>query len=135
MSPTIQQSFLNNVLSATNNYPLVGGLSGGLDGTIDPEAGPGEGSTDLTTRLLGVTFEKIYKNIASYPYRINISNKKYITKTFFMGNNKTITVVIDMLVKNVITTTITGATGYDRPMVKTTVITPKTRIETVYSLG
>lgn len=133
---TIAQNFNKTVLKSTNNYTLCM-----LNNTcveegdlpVDPAIGPTDGNIDLNTRTVGITFETIYKNIASYPNSIDMTNKKYITKVFYLGNDKQINVTVDMLTSNKIVTTISGDTGYDKNLIKTILITDNIKIDTVYT--
>ena len=103
-----------------NNYPLC--VKSGncpdinVDETIPVEYSPP--TKDLTTRTLAVTFESLYKNIASYDYKLDMTNKRYITKIYTLEENKTITVIVDMITKYNIKTTIEGDTGYPYKLVK-----------------
>lgn len=134
--PTIAQNFNKTILKSTNNYTLCMLNNTCVDDTnlpIDPTIGPTDGITDLNTRTVGITFETIYKNIASYPNSIDMTNKKYIIKVFYLGDNKQINVTVDMLIEGKIITTISGDTGYEKNLIKTILITDNIKIDTVYT--
>jgi len=133
---TIAQNFNKTILKSTNNYTLCMLNNTCVDDAgipVDPTIGPIDGITDLNTRTVGITFETIYKNIASYPNSIDMTNKKYITKVFYLGNNKQINVTVNMLTEGKIVTTISGDTGYEKNLIKTILITDNIKIDTVYT--
>lgn len=90
---------------------------------IDPSLGPDDNTTPIGMRILGVTFENIYKNIASYPNKTDMSNENSISKTFYLEQGKIINV--STLLEddgNIIRTTISGDTTLDNPVVRITTI-------------
>ena len=102
--------------------------------SIDPTEGPSDDKT-ITVRTLGITFESIYKNIASYPSNTDMSDPNYLKKIFYLENDKKIYVDIDLRVDGKIITTITGDTGVSsESLVKTTTFND-TEINTVYDIG
>ncbi len=102
--------------------------------TIDPTEGPVDDKT-ITVRTLGITFESIYKNIASYPYNIDQSDPNYLKKKFYLEDDKVISIDIDIRVEGKIVTTITGDTGTKyTSLVKTTTFN-NSEINSVYALN
>lgn len=88
---------------------------------IDPTTGPEDDTLTLTMRTLGITFESLYQNYASYPNTINLSNDAHIIKTYYLENDKKI--LIDIVTKEntqgtVIKTTISGDTELPYPLLR-----------------
>ena len=137
MIDTVTNIYNNTILNSTNNYPICYHTMTCDENNvpyIDPTIGPNLNTFNSISRIVNITFEYIYKNTANYPHKLNISNKKYITKKFYLENNKVIDVIVDMLVKNVITTTISGDTGLNKTLVKTTVMNSDKTVDTVYNI-
>lgn len=91
---------------------------------IDPTTGPEDNTLTLTMRSLAITFEYLYKNIASYPYTIDFSSDTNIIKTFYLENSKKI--IVNTLIEQdgtLFKTTISGDTELPYPIM---------RIKTVY---
>lgn len=103
------------------------------DNTINPSEGPIDDKT-ITIRTLGVTFESIYQNIASYPNTIDMSNPDYLKKTFFLENDQKIYVNIDLRVDGKVITTITGDTSLADEGLTKTVVYNDIKIDTVYGV-
>lgn len=102
--------------------------------SIDPTDGPEDDRT-ITVRTLGVTFESIYKNIASYPNNTDMSDPNYLKKIFYLENDKKIYVDIDLRVEGKIVTTITGDTGLKSNSVIKTTTFNDTEINSIYTTG
>lgn len=86
---------------------------------IDPTTGPEDDTLTLTMRTMSITFESLYQNIASYPFTIDLSSDTEIVKSYYLENDKKIT--ISVLIENdgtVFTTTITGDTELPYPIRK-----------------
>lgn len=108
---------LNNLDSnVVNNLWLLEAT--GTEVVVDPTTGPEDDST-ITMRTLGVTFESINKNIASYPNQISMyteNGKEMISKTYYLEDSMVITMLTEISVDgNLIISTLTGDTtlGYD----------------------
>lgn len=101
----------------TNNLWL--GVTEDNDFTIDPSTGPEDDTLNITMRTLGVTFETIYKNIASYPNSIDTTVENKIIKKYYLENDKLITITINMeTIGEVerITTLLEGDTSLNYPI-------------------
>lgn len=133
---SITSNFNRSKLGGTNNYALckLNHNCTETDPDLDPTNGPIDILSDLISRTAGVTFETLYKNIASYPSEIDASNKQYIITKYYLEESKIITVTVDVPDKTRITTTISGDTGYDNPLVKIVTIEPNRKINTVYTM-
>lgn len=124
---------LNNLDSnVVNNLWLLEPT--GTEVVIDPTTGPEDDST-ITMRTLGVTFESINKNIASYPNQVAMyteNGKEMIRKTYYLEDDMIITMITEMSVDgNLIITTLTGDTTLDYDIKKITTIN-NNLINTVY---
>lgn len=88
---------------------------------IDPTEGPEDDYT-ITMRTLGVTFESINRNIASYPNQITMStenNTEIIDKVYYLEDNQEIRMYT--VIKNdgnLITTDLSGDTTLEYPIRK-----------------
>lgn len=122
----------NNIIAVNNNIPLLRFISDNVN--IDVEI-PNEinETQSLRSRLNAVTFEKLYKNLASYHNICDCSNYKYITKTYYIDNENSITVTVDSTTPKKILTTISGSTGISGKLIKTTTIVNKKYI-TIYTI-
>lgn len=101
----------------TNNLWL--GTNIDDDFTIDPSEGPEDDTLNITMRTLGVTFETIYKNIASYPNTIDTTLDNVIIKKYFLENDKLITITTTIEDTNDlqrITTILEGDTSLNYPI-------------------
>lgn len=124
---------LNNLdTNVVNNLWLLEPT--GTEVVIDPTTGPEDDST-ITMRTLGITFESINKNIASYPNQISMyieNGKDMISKTYYLEDNMTINMLTETSIDgNLIITTLTGDTtlGYD---IKKIITINNNLINTVY---
>lgn len=124
---------LNNLdTNVVNNLWLLEPT--GTEVVIDPTTGPEDDST-ITMRTLGITFESINKNIASYPNQISMyieNGKDMINKTYYLEDNMTINMLTETSIDgNLIITTLTGDTtlGYD---IKKIITINNNLINTVY---
>lgn len=101
---------------------------------IDPTTGPDDDST-IIMRTLGITFESINKNIASYPNQIVMyteNGKDMIRKTYYLEDSMIIIMLTEISVDgNLIITTLTGDTTLDYDIKKITTIN-NNLINTVY---
>jgi hypothetical protein len=131
---TILDNYKKSKLLTKLNYTICK-LKGNCEETsaIDPSTGPVNTTNDLVTRTSGVTFETIYKNLASYPCDIDSSEKNYLKKTYYLENNKKIIVDVDGKTPNQVIVTITGDTGYTKPLIRTTIVTGS-NIKTTYNV-
>lgn len=104
------------------------------DIVVDPTTGPEDDST-ITMRTLGVTFESINKNIASYPNQVAMyteNGKDMIRKTYYLEDSMVITMLTEISVDgNLIISTLTGDTTLDYDIKKITTIN-NNLINTVY---
>ena len=101
----------------TNNLWL--GTNIDDDFTIDPSEGPEDDTLNITMRTLGVTFETIYKNIASYPNTIDTTLDNVIIKKYFLENDKFITItttIEDLNDLQRIVTVLEGDTSLNYPI-------------------
>jgi hypothetical protein len=124
---------LNNLDSnVVNNLWLLEPTA--TDIVVDPTTGPEDDST-ITMRTLGVTFESINKNIASYPNQVAMyteNGKDMIRKTYYLEDSMIITMLTEMSVDgNLIISTLTGDTTLDYDIKKITTIN-NNLINTVY---
>lgn len=90
---------------------------------IDPTTGPEDDSLTLTMRTMSITFETLYKNLASYPHSIDFSSDSKIVKTYYLENDKKIN--ITTLIEQdgtLLKTTITGDTELPYPLLRTKTI-------------
>ncbi len=124
---------LNNLdTNVVNNLWLLEAT--GTEVVIDPTTGPEDDST-ITMRTLGITFESINKNIASYPNQISMyieNGKDMISKTYYLEDDMTINMLTETSIDgNLIITTLTGDTtlGYD---IKKIITINNNLINTVY---
>lgn len=124
---------LNNLdTNVVNNLWLLEAT--GTEVVIDPTTGP-EDDTTITMRTLGITFESINKNIASYPNQISMyieNGKDMISKTYYLEDDMTINMLTETSIDgNLIITTLTGDTtlGYD---IKKIITINNNLINTVY---
>jgi len=127
---TITDTTEDSLEAVSNNWPYT--MSTGLD----PYVGTPDDVKDLESRLNGVTFEHIAKNIASYPYEVLYISESIKEKTFFIDGTKKITLRTELSMMSTffkIVQTITGDTGYDTPLVKTKVHVPNKVTHAVYS--
>jgi len=93
-------------------------------------------TTTVTTTIANTnsTFEYIYKNIASYPYNTTITDdNRYLVREYTLDVDKSITVTVDMRTSGIVITKISGDTGYDKTLVKTTLFNGHTQISTSYT--
>lgn len=63
---------------------------------IDPTTGPEDDTLTLTMRTMAITFESINKNIASYPSTTDATLDNKVIKTFYLENNKIITLTTEV---------------------------------------
>lgn len=124
---------LNNLdTNVVNNLWLLEPT--GTEVVVDPTTGPEDDST-ITMRTLGVTFESINKNIASYPNQVAMyteNGKDMIRKTYYLEDDMIITMITEMSTDgNLIITTLTGDTTLDYDIKKITTIN-NNLINTVY---
>lgn len=124
---------LNNLdTNVVNNLWLLEPT--GTEVIVDPTTGPEDDST-ITMRTLGVTFESINKNIASYPNQVAMyteNGKDMIRKTYYLEDDMIITMITEMSADgNLIITTLTGDTTLDYDIKKITTIN-NNLINTVY---
>ena len=130
-------AFDKKVRLSLNNWPLCvydpncEDLPDTNTGTT-PEQG-GDTIGDLDDRTYGVTFETIRQNIASFNFDTDLSDKKHLIRTYYIGDGKTITQEVDMRTLGVIYTKLSGDTGYDGTLVKTTHYTNSRQFSTTYS--
>jgi hypothetical protein len=104
---------------------------------VDPEYPPAHTAEyiAMNNALTSVTFERIYKNMGSFPVTTDKSNKKLMTKTYKINSTDTVLAVIDRTIKNKIVTTLTGKTGYPKPLIKTILLDGADIINTTYTFG
>lgn len=124
---------LNNLdTNVVNNLWLLEPT--GTEVVVDPTTGPEDDST-ITMRTLGVTFESINKNIASYPNQVAMyteNGKDMIRKTYYLEDDMIITMITEMSADgNLIISTLTGDTTLDYDIKKITTIN-NNLINTVY---
>jgi len=127
-------AFNEKVKLTLSNYPLAV-VNDVVPATVVTEVVVTNSDNTLLTRSLTVTFETIYKNLASLPSTTDMSNNKYLTQVYTLPDLTTITVVVDMLTPGLIVTTISGNTGYTSKLVKTTTYVKHVTIDVTYSLG
>jgi len=131
----ISSAYNEKVLLTLSNFPLAVS-SGTLPTTTTTTTTVATNTVNpLLSRSLAVTFESIYKNIASLPFKSDISNNKYLTRVYTLPDATTITVIIDMLTAGTIVTSISGNTGYTEILLKTVTYVKNVSIDCVYSLG
>lgn len=124
---------LNNLdTNVVNNLWLLEPT--GTEVIVDPTTGPEDDST-ITMRTLGVTFESINKNIASYPNQVAMyteNGKDMIRKTYYLEDDMIITMITEISADgNLIIATLTGDTTLDYDIKKITTIN-NNLINTVY---
>lgn len=85
-----------------------------------PDQGVQDGITDMLVRTRGITFESIYENIATLPHTIDITNKQYVVKKYYITPIKIITITVDSTIPYRILTKISGG-DLTNTLVKTTV--------------
>ena len=107
---TLIDSLLSNIGRFKNN--LRYGIPVPPDAT-DPTEGPEDSTSNIIDRNSKLTFETIYQNLASYPNEIDISDPTYMTKVFYMEDNKRIDIIIDIREDGKILTTMSGDLGID----------------------
>jgi len=121
----------NTVLNATNNYPLNQKV---LTTPTPSTATQSVIDSSVLNTLSGVTYEQMYKNLASYKHTINMTDKKNITITYTTDINTVITVNTDMRTPGVIVSTISGDTPSGMALIKTTSIDANFNVmDVVYS--
>jgi len=104
------------------------------DGTVS-DVDPILPDSYLLNRTLKITYETLYQNIASLNNHTNMVNSRYFIRTYFLENDKTITVITDMSTIGTIISTISGDTGYNKKLVKTTTYVKNSHIDVVYTYG
>lgn len=127
----IMDEFISLTNRDINNLWLLQNTDTGV--IIDPTTGPYDDTLTITMRTLSVTFESIYKNIASYPNKIDMSNENHIIKKYYLENDLLITV--DTIIEengNLITTIISGDTTLKYPIARITKINTNEIIDTIY---
>jgi len=136
--------FALRLLKSTNNFPLC--IATGTCSEIalpetpnvpqppvDPNEGNGVDGFSLRQQLFKVNFNTIYSNTSNLPTHTDTSDKRYLIREVYLPDGKQIDITIDMKTKGLIVTTITGDTGFDRPLIKTTTYEKNKFIKTVYS--
>lgn len=134
-------SFNLSVVKTENNNSLCrftnncNGISSG-GGSDTGSVAPGTPFKDtLNSMITNVTFETIYKNLASFPNVIDRTNRRLVYITYTIDTLRSIVATIDRTVKNVVTITLTGDTGYTKSLVKTIIMDGKNIIDISYKLG
>lgn len=109
---------INKILNYNVNNLWLGGTVEEV--IIDPTTGPEDDTLTLAMRTMGITFETIYKNIASYPSTLDTTQENKIIKTFYLENDKSITITTDISTDgNVIETLLSGDTELPYPIKRT----------------
>lgn len=122
---------INKILNLSINNNWLG-VNSSDNVVIDPSTGPEDNTLTLTMRSLAITFEFLYKNIASYPSTIDLSSDTKVVKTFYLENSKKITVTT--LIEQdgtLFKTTISGDTELPYPLLRTKTIYGD-KINTIY---
>ena len=96
---------------------------------------PLETQADILSKSLKLTYETLYQNIASLDNHTNMIDKRYFIKTYYLDASKTITVTNDMRDLGLIISTISGDTGFDKELVKTTRYVKNSHIDVTYTYG
>ena len=137
MGTSVQISLLDAYkkvnLAATNNFPLFRTIS--FDDIVNESDyinDQNDIDNNINNDLNAVRYEEVYENLASYPHEIDMTNPKYVITTYITGITSSITVTTDMLVKNIIRSTISGDTPTGIDLVKTSIITGS-KINVTYS--
>lgn len=121
MTNELANVYTNINKNSINNYPLrkyddlvLANSDTGIPRTII--------NAEFYSRLNKITFETIYQNLQSYPYVIDFSDKKLMTKTYTTGPTSSIVVTIDMRSVDKIIYTLDGDIPIDVKRKKTTFI-------------
>lgn len=114
-SNSVLYNYISTILKGTNNYPLWQAFN---DGNV-----PTDISTLCEPCQLELTYEMFYKNIASFPYTIDISNDNIYVKRYALPDNKEIVVTTDMRNEQIITSTLSGDVPDGFPKIRKTYIT------------
>lgn len=139
-STVIEDTYEQEVRLTLNNWPLCAEdpecnnaeeTPTELDPTLPQD---GLGDCDITTRTYGVTFESIRQNIASYNYHTDLNDIKHLIRTYYLDGDKTITQEVDMRTPGVVYTKLSGDTGFEQTLVKTTIYTNNRIFDTVYGV-
>jgi hypothetical protein len=128
----------NPLCRLTNKCDEINNNTGdnGSGGVITPPTPVVVNFKDTLVAILNdVTFERLYKNIASFPNTIDRTNRKLVTTVYTINTTKKITVLMDRTVRNKIVITITGDTGYIKSLIKTILLDGKNIIDIKYSFG
>jgi len=119
---------LNTITVANNSDVDTPYLFTDYDGNTDNEENDTVNDTsniytpDLFSRTLKVTVETLLKNIASYNYKTDMTDRKYHIKTYYLENDKKINITVDMRDSKHIIYKISGDTDYDKVLIKDIVI-------------
>lgn len=89
----------------------------------------------LLNKTLKLTYETLYQNIASLDNHTDMRDPRYFIRTYYLDNSKTITVITNMRDLGVIVSTISGDTGFDKVLVKTTTYVKNSNIDVTYTYG
>ena len=133
-STVASDKVIYEVTMSTNNYPLCKLTDDCQEFTIPEEVDTTliENPT-LLSRQFKITFESIYENLASFRSETNTSDRRYLIRKDYLPDDKVITIITDMRTSGSIVTKITGDTGYDFTLVKTTTHVKGVKIDVVYS--
>ena len=132
---TVFKAQNNNPLCAyTNNCNTLDSL-GGTSGDVNSPTYATNFKDTLASMLNDVTFETLYKNLASIPNVIDRTNRKLINTVYNIDSTKSITTLVDRTIRNMIVITITGSTGFTKSLVKTILLDGKKTINISYSFG
>lgn len=90
---------------------------------------------ELLSKTLRLTYETLYQNIASLNNHTDMIDSRYFIRTYFLDETRTITVTTNMHNLGSIVSTISGDTGFDKVLVKTTTYVKSSHINVVYTYG
>lgn len=121
---------INKILNLSINNNWLGNKTEEV--VIDPSTGPEDNTLTLTMRSLAITFEYLYKNIASYPNTIDFSSDTKVVKTYYLENNKKIN-IITLIEQDgtLFKTTISSDTELPYPVLRTKTIYGD-KVNTIY---
>lgn len=108
------------------------------DNTGNDNSTTDTGTTDTSntqTTPLKDSYETLYQNITSYDSHTDMTDSRYFIRVYQLPDNKEITVITNMRDFGKIVSSISGDTGYDRVLVKTTRYVKNSHIDTVYTYG
>lgn len=128
----VTNNYDDTVQSGTNNY-ILQQVDDSYTGPVPSDGPQIDVDSDINARMFKQTFEKLYQNLASYPFNTKV-NGDIITRVYTMENNRSYTVKIDGTNENDIIIEITGDNGHDGTLIKRIRVKTEEDIDITYTL-